>query len=67
MSDRKKLEAKCGNCWHFAREYGIFGNDCCTIDEDDDEVVWVNAEDEPCNRWELDLCIVSDEDGDSDV
>ena len=51
------IKAKCGNCWHFAPGY-FCGRDCCTVDEDDDEgtIHWAEKEDEPCNRWELDLC-----------
>lgn len=60
------MEAKCGNCWHFAKDY-FMHRDCCTVDEDDEEETlhWACADDEPCNRWELDLCIPEEQDGKS--
>lgn len=54
------MDMKCKDCWYFAEKY--FGNhDCCTIDEDNDTdvettgiIYFVNADDDCCNRFELD-------------
>ena len=55
------MERKCGNCFHFQRDY-FFGRDCCDKDEDDEvgTIHYANEEDDPCGEWELDLTITDE-------
>lgn len=50
-------ERKCGNCWYYAKDY-FFHEDCCTVDEDDEEGtihMGIDADQEACGRWEENL------------